>query len=45
MRRQSIKRDVWYIRGCEKRQTGGFSLAASLTGPILGSIAAPVLKK
>ena len=45
MRRQSIKKGVWYIRGCKKQQKSGFFSLASLAGPILGGLAGPILKK
>ena len=45
MRRQSIKRGVWYIGRCKKQQTGGFFPSASLAGQILVGLAGPILKK
>ena len=45
MRRQSIKRGVWYIGRCKKQQTGGFFQSASLAEQILVGLAGPILKK
>ena len=46
MREHSIRKGIWYIVGHRRLQKGKFfPLAASLAGPILGSIAGPILKK
>ena len=50
-RKQSVKKDVWYIGGkrrrYSKKRRGGaipFGLIASAAGPSLGEVAKPLLK-
>lgn len=52
MRKQSVESGVWYIGGRRKRrgqQKGKFlpirPLLAVLAGPLIGSVAQPILKK
>ena len=51
MRKQSVRKGVWYIGGRrrKRRQKGGFSpvgaILGSLAGPALGAVAGPVVKK
>ena len=51
MRKQSVRKGVWYIGGRrrKRRQKGGFlpvgAILGSLAGPALGAVAGPVVKK
>ena len=36
MKKQSVKRGIWYIGGRRKRQRGGAFPVAALAAPILG---------
>lgn len=47
MKKQSIKRGVWYIGGRRnrQRQRGVFLPIAALAAPILGSLSGVVIKK
>ena len=46
--KQYVKKGVWYIGGKKRKQKGGaipFGLIASLTAPVLGEVAKPILGK
>ena len=46
--KQYVKKGVWYIREKKRKQKGGaipFGLIASLTAPVLGEVAKPILGK
>lgn len=46
MREKSVRKGIWYIVGHRRLQKGiFFPLAVFLAGPILGSIASPILIK
>lgn len=47
MRKQAVKRGVWYISGRRKRrrQTGGFFFVGALAAPVLGTLRGVVIKK
>ena len=46
--KQYVKKGVWYIGEKKRKQKGGaipFGLIASLTAPVLGEVAKPILGK
>ena len=47
MRKQAVKRGVWYISGRRKRrtQTGEFFSVGALAAPVLGTLGGVVIKK
>ena len=47
MKKQSVRRGVWYIGGRQnrRRQRGGFLPIGPLAAPILGSLDGVVIKK
>ena len=45
MKKQSVKRGIWYIGGRRKRQRGGTFLVAVLAAPILGYLGSIVFLK
>ena len=45
MKKQSVKRGIWYIGGRRKRQRGGAFLVAVLAAPILGYLGSIVFLK
>ena len=45
MKKQSVKRGIWYIGGRRKRQRGDVFPLAALAAPILGNLGSIGLKK
>ena len=45
MKKQSVKREIWYIGGRRKRRKGDALPLAALVVPILGNLGSIVFKK